>query len=234
MRLFWTLLAVLVAGCGSDPVEPMADSPVDLLVDPSGSPRAWRFDSSAAGRTAIGIDVDPVQTIGDSALVRVVRYNCGPYCSMHSADTGLFKVTTDLPDVASVHAGDYVVFHRSGVVWVTAERGDTVFQQRITILPPVASFAWEPYIISARVGEIVRTKAVARDFRGRVVAIFPAMTLQVFMGGTEKINMHAWGGPDGTVFSGNVPVLARLEARIGDRTAAMNIIIGDPFAASSQ
>ena len=206
MRLFLTLLAVLVAGCGSDPVEPMAGSPVDLLVDPTSSPRAWRIDSSAAGRTVIGIDVDPVQTIGDSVLVRVVRYSCGPTpCSTYSADTGLFKVTTDLPDAASVHAQDYVVFHRSGVVWVTAERGDTVFQQRITILPPVASFAWEPYISTARVGEIVRTKAVARDSRGRVVAIFPAMTLDVFLGDQKRSTCTRGEDPTARCFPETYP-----------------------------
>ena len=194
---------------------------------PTWPPPHLRVYPSSAGRLEIHLVMPDIIAADDTIAAEVSRRDCQSDVCMSRADVreGM-SWQSERPDVASVTARGRVIGHRPGWVWISVAHGDTVLRRHVQIIRRVATLTWEPNVESARVGDTIRVKAVARDSAGREVAIIPA-SIRRGGEGTASLPTLIWGGPNGTVFVAGGPGNVVLIASLGRRTATLRVVVAE-------
>lgn len=193
---------------------------------PMWPPPHLRVFPSSDGRLELHLDLPRIIASDDTISAKVSRRDCQSDLCMARAEAKDEEMSwrSDRSDVASVTARGGVIGHRPGWVWISAVHGDTVLRRHIQVIGRVATLVWEPNVQSARVGDTIRVKAVARDSAGGEVAIIPA-SIHEGGEGTASLPTLIWGGPNGTVFVVGGPGSVVLIASLGRRTATLRVAV---------
>ena len=193
---------------------------------PVASPAHIRAFPSGDGRLELVLDAPAFLAVGDSARLGVKRWQChSDVCgSLASGWGGGATWSVDPKGSVAITATQHLVARHAGTVHLTTARADTTLSQFIEVLPAVATFAWEPAVVRAQVGDTIRIRAVARDSAGQIVRVIPADS---HLGGEGMASLETllWGGPFGTVVVARTPGVLDLTAHLGSRSAVFRTVV---------
>jgi hypothetical protein len=156
-------LAIAIACHPPAPIVWMAEPGVSRVVHQPGD--KW---------FSLSIETTPLVAVGDTVSLAVNRMSCHVDVCIGSTVGPPFSdwiFVINPAEALEKVAEEKFIARQIGAVRIDASRADTVITQRLNIVPPVASLAWDPAILRVRGGDTLHACAVARDARGRVVGI---------------------------------------------------------------
>ena len=208
---------------------------VGVLDRPSQSTRVYPV---ASGRLELELSVEDFISIGDTIPVRMERRRCSNDVCGRSFDydsepwtwtatpanlaTLSFVEAQTRPMISDV--GSRLVGQGLGVITIRASKGDTVLSRHVEIVRPVSTLAWEPDITSARVGDTIRTRAVARDAEGRVVLNIRGFR-RILKNGHAAVSELQWNDASGATVVASGPGVIELQSTMGRHSALLRVTI---------